>query len=417
MASVLNARAAMTSAPRSSSVAVLTRIVRRLHGTPIAALSAALLSGSVACSSDELDAPRATERIGEAVPRAVHRMVRDGDALTVLRESGLERVDVRTGTTSRFDASDWRTCPTDGLSWGGQVDDIVIRGTKVFLAQAACGVWSFDFESHERRILVDASASGIVERQKLSPEVKVGPLWNGADGPLWEDISGMQLVSEGDHLLGCFLARRDSDLASTHQQLEIWTIGLDGRPGTRFAALDDPRVTAARPPCTSLLADARSVVFSTETQVFLVDRATGAVTELATDTRIRRGRIALDDANVWFRYSFDAIVRIPRAGGGEIVVRPSTGIMTPSAFLALDHEHVYFFEGTSLARMKISGESFEVLAHEDDVTAVVPLPITLDESHVYFELTRRVAPYRITDPATDEAKESHVLHELHRLAK
>lgn len=350
-----------------------------------ALVSATIVVTASGCTPEE-GSTHPQERIGEPTSDNVNAILSGGQFLYVLRDGSVDRIDERTGVAARVAGSGWRTCPMVGDAWSGEPyqareSNVLLHGTQLFLV-SPCGVWSFDVDSGVRRMLVDASLATMAGRQRRSSNGLASPAWNGGDGPAWDSSHGMALANDRDGLVGCFLTG-SSATPDEPRDLELWSFAIDGHPKTLLARIDQPLSNVSS--CTSIVSDEAGIVFATQTQLFTLDRASGRVALLASDTRIGNGSVATNETDVWLRRSNGAIVRLPRAGGSEIVIWPAPSHGSDWQYLTLDGQDVYFRNGGALARIKTSGDELVVLADAEGDRYIETMPISITAGHVYFE--------------------------------
>jgi hypothetical protein len=352
----------------------------------------------VACSSG--DETRPSEAVSGPDPAPAFAMVQDGDAIYVARPTALERIDTRTGERTTVAGPEWAQCPRDhGIVWMSSPLDftypeLVISGTTAFVAHERCGLWSFDFATKTSHMLVDPTTEAKAALMKSGAPYPQGSLWNGKDGPYWQDPWGISLARDGDGLLVCFNAFSREDLAdspdagpSFRGRVELWSVALDGTPRELLTFIPRERMyELGESFCGAVVPDETSILFATDHAVVRFDRATRSLTPLATGMQYGPAGLATDGTDVYFEHR-NAIVSVPRAGGEMKTLLASTGAGTESVrvLAGIDGDYVYFNDGYALKRMRKDGSDLIEFAHGDPQVWIMPRMIGVTPDFVYFE--------------------------------
>lgn len=382
--------------------------------TRLAAFATSLLCFALAgCAATEED-PFPAEEVSAAEEDLALASVRDGDTVYIARPFRLDRMDARTGAIETVAGMEWARCPRDpDVQWLSMANDftfpmLAAKGTTIALASEDCGVWTFDVATKTSRLLVDPSLEAKVAAQERTGTFPRGALWNGQDGPDWQQYFGISLAFDGDGLLACFGATSatDADGGSRRDAIELWSVALDGTPRERLVQrFGSDRPFAGPNYCNRIVADEASVLLSTEVGVLRFDRATRAVTDVARVGEYGSSGFEVDASDVFLEVK-NAIVKVPRAGGPPVTLRASSGLGSEPTRLVsgVDERHVYFQEGRSMLRVAKGGGDAEVVAAGTELDWILPGFLPLAAEHVYFQrVTERpsagtLAPERAGQP-------------------
>jgi hypothetical protein len=360
----------------------------------------------IGCASHDDNADNVAVRPSEAVsaPDAdiVLAMVRDGDVIYVARPNALERMDAHTGERTTIAGEEWTTCPTAPTtnSWMSTALDpsypnLLIQGTTAYLVQEDCGFWSFDIATKTRRMLVDpTNATKLAMAQQAGGLPPEGAIWNGKVGPNWRDAFGMSIARDGDGFLACFTAEAGAE-DDFRERVALWSVALDGTPREQLAFIPRERESElGKEVCRAIVPDATSILFATDHALVRFDRATRALTAIATGMDQGTEGLAMDDANIYF-VSNNAIARVPRGGGDVTTLVPTTRWADSFRRIAgIDGDYLYFNEGHTLKRMKKDGTDLIDFAPGGEDDWVEPRVVGITSDFVYFErITNRTADH------------------------
>jgi hypothetical protein len=364
---------------------------------------------------------------GEAVsppdPIPALAMVRDGDAIYVARPTALERIDVHTGERTNVAGEEWAKCPRDGkILWMSTAIDfsyplLAIQGTTAYLVHEDCGLWSFDFATKTSRMLVDPTPDAKEALMKSGASYPDGAIWNGKDGPSWSAPFGMAIARDGDGLLACFTSFVDEPYGDSpgdgfRERIELWSVGLDGTPREQLAFISrDRALELGEEFCRVVVPDATSILVATDHALLRFDRATRALTPIATGIEYGTEGLATDDATVYFVKN-NAIVSAPRGGGDVTTLVPSSGDPreTVRMVAGVDGDYLYFNDSYTLKRMRKVGGDVTEFVHGDTSDWIMPRMLGFADDFVYFE--------RMTnDPSTGSSLDPSYLGTLFRARK
>lgn len=370
-----------------------------------------IVSSALGCSADasteESRIREATEVVSPPDADVALAIVREGDSLYVARAARLDRIDTRTGVVSAIAGPEWATCPrASGRRWENLMinrgyANLAVKGTTLFLREDECGVWSYDVATKQRHMLVDVSTEIRAERAEAEGVFPQAPTWNGKTGPNWHGF-GMALAVDNERLVGCFTVR-ERGASSSRDLVELWAISTDGTPLERIASLE---TSGQYHYCAGVVPDATSILFATNDAVHRWDRASRTLSTVAAGFDRGPNGLAQDDRDVFLVGDQNEVVKISRADGTRVVLRPaSAGLQdSPRTFLTLGGDHVYFHESHSLMRMNKDGSHLLAVAAEAKAEEdwVPPMTIGIGDGHVYFErLTRGYATKTSADGSVD----------------
>lgn len=382
----------------------------------LSCLRFAALAASLSLAACARDGAQPSEVVAGPEWSPALAMIRDGGTLWIARPTHLDRVDLATGAIARAAGEEWARCPGhDAVRWMSMpLEDwsypsLVLSGTKFYLAAEECGLWSFDVATGERRLLVDAA----------SPTHLGDPLWNGKRGPQWQTPWGMAMAKDGDGLVACIdvsVPPEEAEKADhRYQRVELWSIGLDGDARERLAIVDAARGEEF---CKHVVPAPGAIVFSTDHAILRFDRATRALTTLASGLEYGPEGLAVDDANVYYIGSMAEIVRVPLDGAAPVTLRPPAKPTDPARVgLVVDGDDLYFYEGLSLKRMNENGGDPSDFAPGDDADWTFPVTLGVSDRHVYFEKATSTPPHEEVDPDTGETIDVEFVFTLRRAEK
>jgi hypothetical protein len=323
-------------------------------------------------------------------------MVRDGDAIYVARPTALERIDAHTGERTNVAGPEWAQCPRDkSIVWMSSPFDwafpaLLVEGTTAYVAQTGCGLWSFDFATKTSHMLIDPSIAAKQALFDSGAPFPEGSIWNGKDGPQWNDPFGIAFTRDGDGLLACFssFAHEPYPDSAGVDRVELWSLALDGTPRERLAFIPlDRKLEIGENFCSAIVPDVTSITIATDHALVRVDRATRTLTPIATGMKYGTVGLATDDADIYFVYR-NAIVRVPRAGGDMTTLFSSSGDPheTVRVLSGLDGDYLYFNDGYTLKRMnKTDGSNVIEFAHGDKANWIMPRMVGISSDYVYYQ--------------------------------
>jgi hypothetical protein len=360
---------------------------------------------AVGCAADDTGGTP-SELVSAPEWNVAMALVRDGDSLYVARATRLDRIDARSGAVSEVAGPEWAECPRDpNITWLTTVDDysypnLLVRGSTVYLLQPSCGLWSFDIATKKKHMLVDPSIEARTKRFDAEGVYPTGATWNGKDGPDWRYVWGMALATDGDGLVGCFHTSSDEPDPNAVggirrvYPLELRSFATDGTPRERLTFLDQDRTPRdGENYCKHVIADATSILFSTDKSILRWDRQTRKLDTVVSGFRYGTEGLAQDATHVFYVSPRNEVRKLSRATGEDVVLRETSSSPRerPRLMLTVDGDHLYFHEGYSLMRIEKDGTGVIELAAGTEDDWVLPMALGIGDEHVYFErMTEKV---------------------------